>query len=411
MLGLTFLCQFVYGYMGAVSICLLAVLPGAGIPRLARLRRVLWIGAVALLLSAFQLVPLWLDRGFINGTPADQAWKSDSFGAPRVLEWLVTGQLLDNGRFPVLSLLVLIGLIALWLRFFKPGGIEFAGKFALSGACLWILLFFGRPFWGPALWLIGATPDIHLHRVLGAAQIFLVVLAAIGLAAIWSELSRRLHVAAAIAVTLALFYPMVRERAQFLDMNAERLQRTVQALEQDRGSLDALFSAAKERGGRAFAGLATPNSWGQTFKVGAIPMYHLLAAARVPTVGYLSHTMALTSGVMLGFDERNPAHYRLFDVGTFIVPAGTKYPVPVFLKPGAIFGRFQIFDTPANGYFDLVDVPAAVPVTRDDFLDTNLRWLKTVGPSTRQHLRLDLPGSAASALPAAAARCSRPGRS
>ena len=409
MLGLTFLCQFVYGYMGAVSICLLAVLPGAGIPRLTRLRRVLWIGAVALLLSAFQLIPLWLDRGFINGTPADQAWKSDSFGAPRVLEWLVTGQLLDNGRFPILSLLVLIGLIALWLRFFKPGGIEFAGKFALSGACLWILLFFGRPFWGPALWLIGATPDIHLHRVLGAAQIFLVVLAAIGLAAIWSELSRRLHVAAAIAVTLALFYPMVRERAQFLDMNAERLQRTVQALQQDRGSLDALFSAAKERGGRAFAGLATPNSWGQTFKVGAIPMYHLLAAARVPTVGYLSHTMALTSGVMLGFDERNPAHYRLFDVGTFIVPAGTKYPVPVFLKPGAIFGRFQIFDTPANGYFDLVDVPAAVPVTRDDFLDTNLRWLKTVGPSTRQHLRLDLPGFATSALPAAAATVQSPG--
>ena len=192
-------------------------------------------------------------------------------------------------------------------------------------------------------------------------------------------------------------------------MNATRLQRTVQALDQDRSSLDALFSAAKERGGRAFAGLATPDSWGQTFKVGAIPMYHLLAAARVPTVGYLSHTMALTSGVMLGFDERNPAHYRLFDVRTFIVPAGTKYPVPVFLKPGAIFGRFQIFDTPANGYFDLVDVPAAVPVTRDDFLDTNLRWLKTVGPSTRQHLRLDLPGSAPVALSPAAVAAQSPG--
>ena len=138
-------------------------------------------------------------------------------------------------------------------------------------------------------------------------------------------------------------------------------------------------------------------------------MYHLLAAARVPTVGYLSHTMALTSGVMLGFDERNPAHYRLFDVRTFIVPAGTKYPVPVFLKPGAIFGRFQIFDTPANGYFDLVDVPAAVPVTRDDFLDTNLRWLKTVGPSTRQHLRLDLPGSAPVALSPPAVASQAPG--
>jgi hypothetical protein len=409
MLGLTFLSQFVYGYMGALSICLLAVIPGDGIPRLPRLRRVLWIGTVALLLSAFQLLPLWLDRGFLNPTPQDQAWKSDSFGAPRVLEWLVTGQLLDNGRFPVFSLLVVVGLIVLWLRFFKPRGIDFAGKFASSGAALWILFFFGRPFWGPALWLFAATPDLPLHRVLGAAQVFLVVLASIGLAAIWSELSRRLRVAAAVAASLALFYPMVRERGEFLDMNATRLQHTVQALRQDRGSLDALFSAAKERGGRAFAGLATPDSWGQTFKVGAIPVYHLLAAARVPTVGYLSHTMALTSGVMLGFDERNPAHYRLFDVRTFIVPAGTKYPVPVFLKPGAIFGRFQIFDTPANGYFDLVDVPAAVPVTRDDFLDTNLRWLKTVGPSTRQHLRLDLPGAIPGTLSSAAATAQPPG--
>jgi hypothetical protein len=121
-------------------------------------------------------------------------------------------------------------------------------------------------------------------------------------------------------------------------------------------------------------------------------MYHVLAAAGVPTVGYLSHTMALTSGVMLGFDERNPAHYRLFDIRSFIVPAGTKYPVPVFLTPGPVFGRFQIFDTPANGYFDLVDVPGALPVTRDDFLQVNDRWLKTVGPSSRQHVRLDLPG-------------------
>ena len=70
MLGLTFLSQFVYGYMGALSVCLLALLPGAGVPRLPRLRRVLWIGAVALLLSAFQLAPLWIDRAFINRTPA-----------------------------------------------------------------------------------------------------------------------------------------------------------------------------------------------------------------------------------------------------------------------------------------------------------------------------------------------------
>ena len=398
MLGLAFLCQFVYGYMGALSVCLLALVPGAAIPRLERLRRVLWIGAVALLLSAFQLAPLWMDRALINRVPRDQAWKSDSFGAGQVLEWLVTGQLLDSGRLPILSLLVLAGGVVLGMRFFTPRGMDFAGKFAVLGAAFWILLFFGRPFWGPALWLLGVTPDLPLHRVLGGAQVFLIVLAAIGLAAIWGELWRRWRLAAAVAATLVLFYPMVRERGQFLDMNATRLQRTVQAMEPASRSLDALVAAAQERGGRAFAGLATPTSWGPSFRVGAIPMYHLLAAAGIPTVGYLSHTMALTSGVMLSFDEKNPAQYRLFDIRTFIVPAGTKYPVPAFLTPGAVFGRFQIFDTPANGYFDLVDVTAALPVNRDDFFDTNDRWLKTAGASRRQHLRLDLPGGAGGAL-------------
>ena len=398
MLGLAFLCQFVYGYMGALSVCLLALVPGAAIPRLERLRRVLWIGAVALLLSAFQLAPLWMDRALINRVPRDQAWKSDSFGAGQVLEWLVTGQLLDSGRLPILSLLVLAGGGVLGMRFFTPRGVDFAGKFAVLGAAFWILLFFGRPFWGPALWLLGVTPDLPLHRVLGGAQVFLIVLAAIGLAAIWGELWRRWRLAAAVAATLVLFYPMVRERGQFLDMNATRLQRTVQAMEPASQSLDALVAAAQERGGRAFAGLATPTSWGPSFRVGAIPMYHLLAAAGIPTVGYLSHTMALTSGVMLSFDEKNPAQYRLFDIRTFIVPAGTKYPVPAFLTAGAVFGRFQIFDTPANGYFDLVDVTAALPVNRDDFFDTNDRWLKTAGASRRQHLRLDLPGGAGGAL-------------
>jgi len=409
MLGLTFLCQFVCGYIGALSICLLALIPAAGIPRLQRLRRVLWIGGVALLLSAFQLAPLWIDRAMINRTPQDQLWKSDSFGAAKVMEWLLTGQLLDNGRVPILSLLALAGLIVLWLRFFSPRGMAPAGMFAVAGAVFWTLLFFGRPFWGPALWMLGITPDLPLHRVLGGAQVFFVVLAAIGLAAIWSELSRRLHVAAALVVTLALLYPMVSERSRYLEMNATRLQATVRALESDRQSLDALVAALKNRGGRAFAGLATANSWGPSFKVGAVPMYHVLAAAGVPTVGYLSHTMALTSGVMLDFDERNPAHYRLFDIRSFIVPAGTKYPVPVFLSPGAVFGRFQIYDTPANGYFDLVDVPGALSVNRDDFFDVNDRWLKTVGPSNRQHLRLDLPGVPGSALTPPAANAPSPG--
>src|SRR5262249_35081257 len=60
LLGLTFLAHLIYGYMGALSICLLALIPDAEVARALRIRRTVVVGAVALALAAFQLAPLLL---------------------------------------------------------------------------------------------------------------------------------------------------------------------------------------------------------------------------------------------------------------------------------------------------------------------------------------------------------------
>ena len=200
MLGLTFLCQFVYGYMGALSICLLALLPGAGIPRLERLRRVLWIGAVALLLSAFQLVPLWLDRALINRTPAGPGVEVGFLrrrpGAG------MAGHRPTAGQRPLPHPLVACpgrpdrSLAAILQPARNGTRRQVRGLPApLSGSCSSSAGHSGVRRYGCS----ASRRTFHLHRVLGGAQIFLVVLAAIGLAAIWSELSRRVHVAAAVS--------------------------------------------------------------------------------------------------------------------------------------------------------------------------------------------------------------------
>ena len=380
MLGLTMVTHLIYGYIGAVSVCLLAILP-KGAPWRERIRRVAWIALVSAAVSAFQLVPLILDRDIINHSRLEAAWKWDSYGAGQVLEWLFTGQLLDNGRLPVLTLLAAAGVVVLLLSRAAPGHL-----YALFGAVLWILVLFGRPFWGPALWLIGVSPDMHLHRVIGGTQVFLVLLAAISLSALWQGLARRIHVAAAVVLTALLLYPMVRERAAYLAVNSRNGHENLRAYQADRAAVDTILTKAREKGGRAYAGMAW--NWGPSFKIGFTPMYAFLSEAQVPAVAYLYHTMALTADVMSKFDDGKAIQYRLFNIRSFLLPA--KYQLPEFLTFRDRAGPLQIYDTPAAGYFDVVDVPASAKIDKETFFDLNDRWMHGDWLVHNQYLRLDL---------------------
>jgi hypothetical protein len=73
--------------------------------------------------------------------------------------------------------------------------------------------------------------------------------------------------------------------------------------------------------------------------------------------------------------------------------------MPAFLPMRAETGRFRILDAPAGGYFDLVDVAAAVPTNRDTFYDINDRWLRSALVEKKAHLLLDFFGDAPSGLP------------
>ena len=88
----------------------------------------------------------------------------------------------------------LLGALLILWKLYRDRRLPAQEGFVLSAAVLWLLVFFGRPTWGPLLLLLGATRDLHLHRVVGAVQIFFVLLAAIAMAAGWRELARRGYV-------------------------------------------------------------------------------------------------------------------------------------------------------------------------------------------------------------------------
>ena len=395
LLGLTFLCHFVYGYIGAVSICLLAVMPGSP-ARALRIRRTAWVAVTAFLLAAFQLAPLFLDGAWINHSRWEPAWKWDSFGGGQVAQWLVTGELLDHGRLPVLTLLALLGVL-LAFRESRAAKMDPSRRFVLFGAALWILMFCGRPFWGPLVWLLGVSPDMQMHRLIGGVHVFLLLAAALGLAGLWRELSRRKLLAAIPLATALLLYPMVRERAKYLQNNAEWGRANLAAYAGARAAIDATVSRLKERGGRVYPGLAA--SWGGRFKVGDLPFFAFLSVRQVPTVAFLYHSMVLTGDLMPRFNEWNADQYRLFAIRTVVAPAGLQTPVPAFWTPAEQIGRFQIYRVPDTGYFDLVDVPTAARVTRDSFYEVNDRWLASDWVSRRDHLWLDWNGDAPSGMP------------
>ena len=396
-LGLTFLCHFIYGYIGALSICLLAVMPGFSVPLALRIRRIVWVAVTALLLTAFQLAPLYLDGAWINHSRWEPAWKWDSFGGGQVAQWLATGELLDHGRLPVLTVLALLGVLLAFREWRASGKMDPAPKFVLLGAALWTLLFCGRPLWGALVLLLGVSPDMQMHRLIGGVHVFLLLAAGLGLAGLWRQLAGRKFVLAIPLVTALLLYPMVHERAQYLHLNAAWAKENLDAYAGGQAAIDATVSLLKERGGRVYPGLAA--GWGGQFKVGSVPFYAFLSVRHVPAVAFLYHSMALTGELMPRFNEWNVDQYRLFAIRTVVAPAGLTTPVPAFWTPGGQIGRFQVYQVPDTGYFDVVDVPAAAAVERGTFYDVNDQWLASDWVGRRHHLWLDWHGDAPAGMP------------
>jgi hypothetical protein len=395
LIGLTLIAHLIYGWMGALTACLIALMPEPEIPRVVRIRRTVAMGVVAALVSAFQLVPLITDGYLINRSRSEPAEKYDSFGAGKVLQWLFSGELLDHNRLPILTLLMFTGLGVLLWGYRKSRRLESTHRFLLLAAAFWLLVFFGRPTWGVLLTLIGATRDLHLHRVLGGVQVFLLFLAAIGLAAIWTETAGRWHAAAAALLTGLLLAPMVIERMAWIDSHVELERGTYAAVQRDGATLDQAIAQARQRGGRVFAGLR--DTWGPRFALGRTPVYAFLTTGLTPTITDAYNQTALTSDLIGKFNQANASQYRVFNIRTVLtipVPGA-----PAFLKPMGDVGHFRMFEAPGEGYFGLGDVVAAADTTRDNFFDISNPWLQGDWADKKQYVWLDFHGEAPKELP------------
>jgi hypothetical protein len=395
LLALTFLAHFIYGYMAAATLILAAALPGSDAAPRRRFVRLGWVALLSIIVSAFQIVPMLGDGPFINRSRWEPEWKWQSFGAAETLSLTTSGDLLDGGRLPIVSLLALAGAIIVVRRRREAEEERFAWIFAFCGALLWIFLLCGRAAWEPLFTVIGLSEAAQLHRFIGGAQWFLLILAAIGLSHLWMlPLRRRWRypALAAVALTIIVLWLPIDERRHFLDEGYGWGRDNLAAYANNRAAIAQVVETAAHLGGRAYPGLAA--KWGMQLRVGYVPLYAFLSEAHIPAVAFLYHSMALPADVMVRFDDTRPEQYRLFDVRSVIADAGRA--MPPFLRQIASAGPFRIYQPPtSDGSFDLVSAPYAYHVDGRTFFDVNDAWLQSGWPAARAHLLLDYESAVA----------------
>jgi Gpi18-like mannosyltransferase len=366
-LALTIACHFITGYLAILTVGVwVLVLADAGFLR--RVGRAALTAGGALLVAAWVLVPLvgdtkWTTRSeYYTGTIFN-----DSYGARKVLGWLFTGKLFDDGRFPIVTLLVFAGLIVCLARF----RVDLRARALVGAFTLSLLLFFGRPTLGRLLDLLPGMGDVQIHRFVMGVHLAGILLAGVAL----GRLLRTAYAAAGrytpayasavpLVLSVAVLAPAWSERAGY-DKQGGVLIRAQQAADAQSGSsMDTLVNIVKAGGdGRVYSGLRA--NWGKEYKVGYVPVYAWYANRDVDAIGFTFRTIAsLSNDVEAAFDETNPAQYQMFNVRYLILPADRKPPVPA--RQLASSGSNRLYEVRTSGYIQVVDRARAVSADRTD---------------------------------------------
>ena len=332
----------------------------------------------ALVAASWVIGPLIADRNYaatneiLHGTPL-----INGYGAGRVLSWLVTGQLLDAGRLPVVTVLTAIG-VALALARWRRDEMGRALVVVFVG-CL--VLSFGRTTFGALIDVVPGHGDVFFRRFMMGAQLAALFLAGIGLAwcarLAWSGLHRFLvrwayrlpswlsvRVASSIGVVVAGIALLSPAWTQLLTVDRDNAKAIGAQRAYDRilgGQLDPLIAIIKrDGGGRVYAGM--PSNWGQSFRVGDVPVFKYLESRDVDEVGYTLRTASLMTDPEFYFDERNPSDYRLFGIRYLILPPAHPPPVPAQLI--LCTGSYCLWTLPSDCYVQAGRVVGALVADR-----------------------------------------------
>lgn len=380
----TLLAHTVLGYIALLSGGLFVFL-GGWAPAGRRLGRLLLLLLLVVLLSGYFLVPFLQDQLYMNRSVWEDPGKYDAYGWQWTLSALVKGELLDWGRFPALTILAALGMaVSLWQwrdeRY----------RVAVALFAFWLFLYFGRPTWGVLLELLPLGQSLHLHRLIAGVHVGAIGLIGVGLGWLWERvlaLRRRWPLVAVAVLTAGLLAPVYYERGAYLVQNGRWMRENAAAFAADGGALEQLLADLRAMpAGRVYAGRAA--TWGDTYRIGHVPVYALLPSAGFASPGYLYHALSLNADIEGYLDESRPATLDLFNLRYVIVPEGQ--PAPALARPVATYGRHHLYTVETSGYFSLVDSDVTLYGEVADWFAAARAWIGSPLVEARQHPRVVL---------------------
>jgi len=398
LVSLTIALHFETGYLALLPLLVWPLVCGRSIATGARRAATVALGS--LLAAAWVIVPLLDQRPWAATNEALRGTALvNGYGAARVLGWLASGQLLDHGRIPVVTLFAAVGLalaVARWRA--EPGA-----RAVLVALAVCLLLSFGRATFGSLVDAIPGSTDIFFRRFMMGVQLAALLLAGSGAAwcaaRAWQmaetfALGRRLEphealrrrlawrwtnprmarvrtTAAVLAMALVLT-PAWLELSSFDHRNASHVAAQRHADATQGAELDQLIALVQDNGGgRVYAGM--PSNWGADFTVGAVPVFKYLESRDVDEVGYTLRTASLMTGPENHFDELNPSDYELFGIHYLILPSG--WPAPVAADLVAVSGQYALWTTKSAGYLRAGTIVGSLAANRTDLGARSIRVL------------------------------------
>ncbi|MGE3857389.1 MAG: hypothetical protein AB7G21_10590 [Dehalococcoidia bacterium] len=350
-----------------------------------RVAQFLGVGAAIAVITSYLWFSYLQFHPWVGESPYDAAWKLDSFGWRTILDWLVTGELFDHGRWPVYTLALGVGAASLLL-------VRTRARAVLVALCVvWLVLYFGREMWGPLAPYIPAGSMLLFHRFIGSFHIAAVLVIGLGFEALWiasTLLPRPAAVAAAVLLCGVLLGPAILERRDYYASNAEWMGDVERAYEADpdiRPVLDTLHALPP---GRVYAGLRA--NWGERIRMAQVPWYRVLVFEGLEVVSPPLPSITLNSDLMFHFNEQDRAMYELFDVRYVVAPPSV--PLPDFLLPVLSRPRYTLYRTPSPvvAEFATQTVRRATD-TKLSLFFANREWLLGGGPALRSFIRWDYP--------------------